>query len=113
MKKISFKGASWDSFFLTAVKIVTTLSTIVLTKILSTGLSLAQYGTYSSANIVIALGTSVLLLGFGDAINYFYRLFNVNPFEDSVTFKTLPDSEGSLQRQILKMHDIQYQGYGY
>lgn len=73
MKKISLKGASWDSFFLTAVKIVTTLSTIILTKILSTGLSLTQYGTYSSANVVVSLGVSFLLLGFGDAINYFYN----------------------------------------
>ena len=63
------KGASWDSLFLTVVKLVTTLTAIIQTKILSVGLSLTDYGTYSQANVVVSLGTSFLLLGLGDAIN--------------------------------------------
>ena len=73
MKKINFKGASWDSMFLAFVKILTILTSIVLTKILSTGLSLMEYGTYSQANVIISICTSFLLLGLGDALNYFYN----------------------------------------
>jgi O-antigen/teichoic acid export membrane protein len=73
MKKSGFRGASWDSIFLTFVKLVTTLATIAQTKILSVGLSLTDYGTYSQANVVLSILTSLLLLGFGDAINYFYN----------------------------------------
>lgn len=73
MKKLSFKGASWDSMFLTFVKVLTTLTSIVLTKILSVGLSLAEYGTYSQANVIISISTSILLLGLGDALNYFFN----------------------------------------
>ena len=78
MKKLSLKGASWDSFFLTFVKIVTTFTAIIQTKILATGLTLTEYGTYSQANIIVSLGASVLLLGFGDSINYFYNNKTVN-----------------------------------
>lgn len=68
-----FKGATWDSIFLTIVKFVTTLTAIVQTKILSVGLSLTDYGTYSQAMVIVSLCTSILLLGLGDAINYFYN----------------------------------------
>lgn len=68
-----FKGATWDSMFLTIVKFVTMLTVIVQTKILSVGLSLTNYGTYSQAMVVVSLSTSILLLGLGDAINFFYN----------------------------------------
>lgn len=32
-----------------------------------------DYGTYSQANVVVSVCTSILLLGLGDAINYFYN----------------------------------------
>lgn len=67
------RGASWDSMFLTVVRMVTTLTSILLTKILSVGLSLGDYGTYSQANVIISLCISFLLLGLGDSINYFYN----------------------------------------
>lgn len=73
MKKINLKGASWDSVFLTFVKLVTTLTAILQTKILSVGLSLSDYGTYSQANVVVSVCTAILLLGLVDAINYFYN----------------------------------------
>ena len=73
MKRINLKGASWDSVFLTFVKFVTTLTAILQTKILSVGLSLTDYGTYSQANVVLSVCTVVLLFGLGDAINYFYN----------------------------------------
>lgn len=73
MKKINIKGASWDAVFLTFVKLVTTLTAILQTKVLSVGLSLTDYGTYSQANVVVSVCTAILLLGLGDAINYFYN----------------------------------------
>lgn len=68
-----FKGATWDSMFLAFVKVLTTITSIVLTKILAVGLSLAEYGTYSQANLIVSIGTSILFLGLGDALNYFYN----------------------------------------
>lgn len=73
MKSVNMRGATWDSVFLTIVKLVTTLTAILQTKILSVGLSLADYGTYSQANVIVSICTSILLLGLGDAINYFYN----------------------------------------
>lgn len=74
MSKMSkMRGASWDSMFLTVVRLITTLTSILLTKILSVGLSLGDYGTYSQANVIISLCTSFLFLGLGDSINYFYN----------------------------------------
>ena len=74
------------------------------------GMDITKPHTWGKETVITDLWSGVALKS-DDAINYFYRLFNVNPFEDSVTFKTMPDFEGSLQRQILKMNDIQYQGY--
>lgn len=70
---MKLKGASWDSFFLVVVKLITTLISILLTKILSVKLSLLDYGTYSQANVVIIIGTSILMLGLSDALNFFYN----------------------------------------
>lgn len=73
MNRKNTSGASWDSMFLTAVKILTTSFSIIQTKLLASGLSLEQYGTYSQANIVVSIGTALTLLGLGDAINFFYN----------------------------------------
>ena len=73
MKRISLKGASVDSLFLAFSKIVTMLFTILTAKILSVGLTLTEYGTYSQANLVNSLSASLLLLGLPDALNFFYN----------------------------------------
>ncbi len=73
MKKFNLKGASADSLLLTAVKLVTMLTGILQTKILSVGLSLGDNGTYSQTIIVISIASSILLLGLGDGINYYYN----------------------------------------
>ena len=79
MKKISMRGASWDSMFLAFVKILTTLSSIILTKILSAGLSLEAYGTYAQANTVIAIGTSPYLKDEAPAnFRMFERIFTAS-----------------------------------
>ncbi len=73
MKKISLKGASWDSVFLAVGKVLTLLFGILSAKLLSTGLSLSEYGTYSQANLVSTVGRSLILLGLGDALNYYFN----------------------------------------
>lgn len=73
MKKISVNGASIDSVFLAFSKIVTLVFGILSSKILSMGLSLTEYGTYSQANIVNSLCASLLILGLPDALNFFYN----------------------------------------
>ena len=73
MKKKSIKGPSWDSIFLAFTKIITLLFGILSAKILSTGLTLHEYGTYSQANLIMTTGTSVILFGLGDALNYYFN----------------------------------------
>ena len=73
MNKVRMQGASWDSLFLAFAKILTMLFSILLSKMLSVGLSLEMYGTYSQANLINSLGASLIALGFSDAINYFYN----------------------------------------
>ena len=73
MKKISFKGASWDSVFLAFAKALTLLLSIVSAKILSTGLTLTEYGTYSQANLVSSIGASIILLGLVDSMNFYFN----------------------------------------
>ena len=69
----SIKGASWDAIFLSGAKILTLLFGIVLSKIMSVGLSLQAYGTYAQANLITSVGTSLILLGLGDALNYYFN----------------------------------------
>lgn len=73
MRKINIRGASWDSMFLAFGKVMTMLFSIISAKMMSEGLSLTEYGTYSQANLVNTVGTSLILLGFGDALNYFFN----------------------------------------
>ncbi len=73
MKKISFNGASWDSIFLAFAKCLALVLNLISAKILSTGLTLTEYGTYSQANLVSTIGASVILLGLVDAMNYYFN----------------------------------------
>lgn len=73
MSKFSMKGASWDSIFLASAKILTMAIGILIAKILSVGLSLEEYGTYSQANLINTVGASVIALGLSDAVNYFFN----------------------------------------
>ena len=59
--------------FLAFSKIITLLFGILTAKILSMGLTLTEYGTYSQANLVNTLSASLLLLGLPDALNFFYN----------------------------------------
>lgn len=88
MKTISLKGASWDSVFLSFSKVLTLLLSILSAKILSTGLSLEDYGTYSQANLVVTVGTSIILLGMPDALNFYFNSRN-GETSDRVRFKII------------------------
>lgn len=73
MKKISIKGASWDSMFLTFSKVLSMLFNILSAKMLATGLSLEVRGTYAQANVVLTTGASLILLGLVDSMNYYFN----------------------------------------
>ena len=73
MKKISIKGASWDSFFLSFSKALSLLFNIITAKMLSTGLSLEVRGTYAQANLILTTGASIILLGLVDSMNYYFN----------------------------------------
>ena len=68
MRKINIKGASWDSVFLAVARVLTILFNILSTKILSIGLDLEAYGTYSQTLLVSTIGTSVIAMGLADAL---------------------------------------------
>ena len=69
----SLKGASGDSLLLFFVRIVTYGTTMILTKILSTSLSLREYSTYAGILLVLSLATSFSIMGMEDCVNYFYN----------------------------------------
>lgn len=73
MKKYKAEGASWDSIFLSVIRVVTTLMSIIETKILSVGFDLTNYGTYSQIAVVVSICNSLLSLGLVDALNYYYN----------------------------------------
>ena len=74
------------------------------------GMDITKPHTWGKETVVTDLWSGIALKS-DDAINHFYRLFNINPFEDNVTFKTMPDFSNSLQRLFLKENNIEYQGY--
>ena len=76
MKKMDTNGATWDSLFLTFAKALTVLFSFAISKIMSIGLSLTEYGTYSQVNLIVSMGSSLILLGFGDGINYYFNRKN-------------------------------------
>ncbi len=69
----SLGGTAADTVYLTITKLFTTLSGILITKILSVGLSLEEYGTYSQALVIISVVSSLIFCGLGDCINYYYN----------------------------------------
>lgn len=67
------RGAAWDSVFLAAVRMMGILVSLIQTRILSSVLSLADYGSYAQAMLVVSMGASAIMLGFGDGVNYFFN----------------------------------------
>ena len=83
------QGASWDSIFLIVVRLLTTFTTILQTRVLSVGLTLQEYGSYSQAILVASIATSFIMFGLGDGLNYFYNRSennNRNAFANTIFF---------------------------
>lgn len=59
--------------FLSFSSVLSLLFNLISAKILSTGLTLNEYGTYSAANLVLTTGTSIILCGLVDALNYYFN----------------------------------------
>ena len=87
-------GAAADSILLTFVKVITALLGLLTTKLLSTQLSLQQYGTYSQAMLLVSTVTSITILGLTDATNYFYNAAD--------------DDDETKQKYISTVFGIQY-----
>lgn len=67
------KGNASDSLIYAGVRVVTTVIGILTTSILSHGLDLETYGTYSQGNLLVSVITSSTILGFTDGVNFFYN----------------------------------------
>lgn len=75
MKNANIKrNNSLDAMMLAVVKIMTMAIGIVSSAILSRALSLSDYGTYVSGNLIVTTGATLTILGMMDAANYFYNL---------------------------------------
>ena len=74
MKKHKLSGGmALDSVFLTATKLITSLISIIITKLLAVEFSLHDYGTYSQAMLIVSTATSLSILGLSDGVNFFYN----------------------------------------
>lgn len=70
--KSLFKGASGDSFFLIAVRLVTLVFGILITRMLSEHFTVYEYGTYSEVILLATTVSSLTILGMMDGINFFF-----------------------------------------
>ena len=76
MKKMRVSsGIATNSMLLMFVQIVTSVMSIVVTKLLSVSFSLNEYGTYSQILLITSTATSISILGLTNATNYFYNKF--------------------------------------
>lgn len=71
--KNRLRGAAVDSLALTFVQVITTLLGMAITKLIAMNFTLAEYGTYSQALLVVNTTTSITILGLTNATNYFYN----------------------------------------
>lgn len=84
MKKKNIQGAAYDSILLAIIQVVTYATNIITTKMLSSALSLNEYGTYSTVNTIITIAASLTLFGLGDSLNYFYNRNNETKDANSI-----------------------------
>lgn len=72
------KSTMIDGFLMASVRIVIIVFSMLITMILSRTLPLADYGTYSTGNLIINTATSLSALGLLDAVNYYYNGVSCN-----------------------------------
>ena len=69
-------GTATNVMLLIFVRVVTTVISLAITKLIATSFSLSEYGTYSQAELVKSTVVSFSILGLIDASNYFYNSTN-------------------------------------
>ena len=83
--KLYKKGIGFDIIVMAITRVITMIFGIVVTRLLSTKLSLNDYGTYSEALTLISVITSVTIFGLVDAeVFFFNREANKEKREKSV-----------------------------
>lgn len=70
------RGIVSDSIFLASVRVITTILSLITTKVVCTLISKVEYGTYSQVMLLISTISSITILGMTDGINYFYNRYN-------------------------------------
>jgi O-antigen/teichoic acid export membrane protein len=73
MKLPRIHNTSGDSILLAIVKLMTTVSSLLMTMVLSKALSLSVYGTFVQCVSVMTIGSSISIFGLADASNYFFN----------------------------------------
>lgn len=71
--KMNRNRIAGDTVAMAFVKLLSMFTSILTTMILSRRLSLVEYGTYSTGNLIINTATSVSALGLLDAVNFYYN----------------------------------------
>ena len=69
-------GTSVDAFLLAFVKCVTTLLGLLSVRIISDNFSYLEYGTYNQAILIASSISSITIIGFTDATNYYFNRFS-------------------------------------
>lgn len=67
-----FQGTSADAVLLAAIKLMTILFGLIVTRLLSQYLTVYDYGTYSQILLIASTVSSLTVLGMVDSINFFY-----------------------------------------
>lgn len=75
MKNQKQNSVASDSIFLAFAKVVTTLLSLVTTRIICDLLSQTEYGTYSQILLLVSTISSITILGMSDALNYYYNKY--------------------------------------
>ena len=72
-KNRKIKGLATDSIFLAFAKLMTTVISLAVSKILAIKFSLFEYGVYSQIMLIASTATSFSILGLSDGVNYYYN----------------------------------------
>lgn len=68
-------GTSLDALLLTIVKLITTVLGLLVIRIISEYFSYSDYGTYNQAIIIASTVSTITILGFVDATNYYFNKY--------------------------------------
>jgi len=69
-------GTSVDAILLAVVKCMTTILGLLTVRIISDNFTYSEYGTYNQAILIASSISSITILGFTDATNYYFNKFS-------------------------------------